>query len=106
MNILDMPSDHINTIRDKVKSAVHDGLRLTPDETVAFAKSLNTVSEMVREVEEENMVLNHALTARQDRLRNRRLDVDIEEVAECNVVTLSRPRRLLTTPETGGGDAA
>lgn len=106
MNILDMPSDHINSLRDKVKSAVHDGLRLTPDETVAFAKSLNTASKMVREVEEENMVLNHALSARQDRLRNHRLDADIEEVAECNVVPLSRSRRLQTVSETGGGDAA
>lgn len=104
MNIMDMPSDHVKALRETVAKAVHGGLRLSSKETIAFAAALNTVAKMIKEVEEENMVLNHALAARSDRLRDRRLDPDVTECA--TVVPIGIQRRLRAVSHDDGGGAA
>lgn len=104
MNIMDMPSDHLQALRETVAKAVHGGLRLSSKETIAFAAELNTVAKMIREVEEENMVLNHALAARKDRLRDRKLDPDVTECAA--VVPIRAPRALRVVTHDDGGNVA
>lgn len=51
-------------IRDRIKPAVHGGLRLSSEETVVLVAKLNTAIELVRETEDERRVLDLALKAR------------------------------------------
>ena len=54
----------LTKIRDRIKPAIHGGLRLTSDETIILVRQLNTAIELVRETEDERRILELALHAR------------------------------------------
>lgn len=104
MNVCDLPSDHVAAVRDHIKSAVHGGLRLDAESTLALAKWLTTIAELCREIEEENRILEHRLRVRGDDQRNRQtLAETIAKAKATNVRVLHpRPRRVPQQP----GDAS
>lgn len=66
MSFCALPSEHLAAVRDRIKEHVHGGLYLDSDATASFARRLNTIIEMMREIEDENRVIARALTARHE----------------------------------------
>jgi hypothetical protein len=54
----------LTAIRDRIKPAIHGGLRLSSEETAALVRQLNTTIELVRETEDEKRIIQLALNAR------------------------------------------
>ncbi|SIR41356.1 hypothetical protein SAMN05880590_12713 [Rhizobium sp. RU35A] len=54
----------LTAIRDRIKPAIHGGLRLSSEDTAALVRQLNTTIELVRETEDEKRIIELALQAR------------------------------------------
>jgi hypothetical protein len=54
----------LTDIRDRIKPAVHGGLRLSSEDTAALVSRLNTTIELVRDSEDEKRIIQLALNAR------------------------------------------
>jgi hypothetical protein len=54
----------LTQIRDRIKPAIHGGLRLSSEDTAALVRKLNTTIELVRETEDEKRIIELALKAR------------------------------------------
>lgn len=104
MNINLLPSELVTTLRDRLKPYAHDGLTLAPEGVCSLLRTLRTIEEAVRDLEEDNRIQEHRLRALSDNLRNaggRAVDIG----PDGNVVRLpTKPRVIFTRPD--GGDAA
>ena len=58
-----LPSEHLVTIRERLKDYVHGGKFFTSDEVVSLIRRVNTIVALAEEVEEENRLLGRALQA-------------------------------------------
>jgi hypothetical protein len=58
-----LPSEHLVTIRERLKDYVHGGKFFTSDEVTALIRRVNSIVALAEEVEEENRLLGRALQA-------------------------------------------
>ena len=70
MSCMDLPSEHLAHMRDRLKDFVHGGKFFSSDEISSLIRRFNTVIALAEYVEDENKVFARALTARHQRSAN------------------------------------
>lgn len=94
MNVDRLLSDHLKELRRTVVAVLQrssvSGRAVQFGEARQITDKLNTSVALAEEVEEENRILEHRLSAGHDDLRNRKAAADITDVASGDNVTAFR----------------
>ncbi|CAK7257517.1 MULTISPECIES: hypothetical protein [unclassified Shinella] len=94
MNVDRLLSDHLKELRRTVATVLQrsslTGRAVPFGEARQITDKINTAVALAQEVEEENRILEHRLSAGRDDLRNRKAAADITDVASGDNVTAFR----------------
>ncbi|GLR51242.1 hypothetical protein KYK30_20420 [Shinella yambaruensis] len=90
MNTAFLLSDYLTELRRTLAGVLQHGRTVRLGEVQLITEQLNTAVALAQEVEEENRILEHRLSAGRDDLRNRKAAADITDVASGDNVTAFR----------------